>query len=61
MPTVSRVLADYRSLLVPDQSAVKSAIISHIGIGTDMETFVADERFKDCVKDGSIISNRRLC
>lgn len=47
MPTVSSVIADFRSLPTTDQNAVKSAIISHIGVGTDMEAFVADERFKD--------------
>lgn len=46
MPTVSSVLADYRSLPGPDQNAVKSAIISHISIGMDMETYVGSERFK---------------
>lgn len=46
MPTVSSILKDYASLSVPDQNAVKTAIVSAVGVSTDMETFVADERFK---------------
>ena len=46
MPTVSSILKDYASLSVPDQNAVKSALVSFAYSGTDMEHFVAEERFK---------------
>lgn len=50
MPTISSVLKDYASLPAPDQNAVKTAIISAVGIGMDMGSFVSAERFKDGFK-----------
>ena len=46
MPTVSSILKDYASLSVPDQNAIKSALVSFAYSGTDMEHFVSEERFK---------------
>lgn len=46
MPTISSILKDYASLSVPDQNAVKTAIVSAVGIGMDIDTFVTEERFK---------------
>lgn len=47
MPSVTSVIADYRSLTQTEKNAVKSAIFSTTVIGTDLYDYIEKHRFSD--------------
>ena len=47
MPTVSSILTDYATLSDTEQKAVKSALSSVLKAGSDIDTFISEERFKN--------------